>query len=108
MLDAILVQDAYKKFGKASHPLWRGKSATTETGKVLKVAVDHVSFSVHEAEIFGVLGPAGPARGTNPPPPRVCPPPAAPRRAVDWLRGNTGGGGGFSREPFGPSTPKIS
>jgi ABC-2 type transport system ATP-binding protein len=64
MFDAINVQDAYKKFGKTSHPLWKEKSATAKTGKVVKVAVNHVSFSVHEAEIFGVLGPNGSGKST--------------------------------------------
>jgi len=64
MLDAIQVKDAYKKFGKASHPIWRGKAESTETGKQVKVAVDHVTFSVHEAEIFGVLGPNGSGKST--------------------------------------------
>jgi ABC-2 type transport system ATP-binding protein len=64
MLEAIQVKDAYKKFGKISHSLWKGGSAHTGTGKVLKVAVDHVSFSVHEAEIFGVLGPNGSGKST--------------------------------------------
>lgn len=64
MLDAIQVNNAYKKFAKTSHPLWKGKAEPSETGKVVKVAVDHVSFSVHEAEIFGVLGPNGSGKST--------------------------------------------
>jgi ABC-2 type transport system ATP-binding protein len=64
MLDAIQVQDAYKKFGKASHPIWKRSAEPARTGKVVKVAVDHVSFSVHEAEIFGVLGPNGSGKST--------------------------------------------
>jgi ABC-2 type transport system ATP-binding protein len=64
MFDAIQVKDAYKKFGKASHPIWRSKAKPAETGKVVKVAVDHVSFSVREAEIFGVLGPNGSGKST--------------------------------------------
>lgn len=64
MLDAIQVQDAYKKFGKTSHPLWKRNNVAAETGRTVKVAVDHVSFSVHEAEIFGVLGPNGSGKST--------------------------------------------
>ena len=64
MFDAIQVQDAYKKFGKASHPIWKGRAKPTGTGKMVKVAVDHVSFSVREAEIFGVLGPNGSGKST--------------------------------------------
>jgi len=64
MFDAIQVKDAYKKFGKASHPIWKRGAETTGTGKVIKVAVDHVTFSVREAEIFGVLGPNGSGKST--------------------------------------------
>ena len=64
MFDAIQVKDAYKKFGKASHPIWKGRDEPNKNGKVVKVAVDHVSFSVHEAEIFGVLGPNGSGKST--------------------------------------------
>ena len=64
MFDAIQVKDAYKKFGKESHPLWKGSNGRSETGKVVKVAVDHVSFTVREAEIFGVLGPNGSGKST--------------------------------------------
>jgi ABC-2 type transport system ATP-binding protein len=64
MYEAIQVKDAYKKFGKAAHPLWRGRTASNATHKSVKVAVDHVSFSVHQAEIFGVLGPNGSGKST--------------------------------------------
>jgi ABC-2 type transport system ATP-binding protein len=64
MFEAIQVKDAYKKFGKVSPLLWKGRNGHTETGKMVKVAVDHVSFSVHEAEIFGVLGPNGSGKST--------------------------------------------
>jgi len=64
MYEAIQVQDAYKKFGKVRHPLWKTSSMPAFNGKGIKVAVDHVSFSVHEAEIFGVLGPNGSGKST--------------------------------------------
>jgi ABC-2 type transport system ATP-binding protein len=64
MLDAIQVMDAYKKFGKAARPIWKGRDDPSLNGKVVKVAVDHVSFTVHEAEIFGVLGPNGSGKST--------------------------------------------
>jgi ABC-2 type transport system ATP-binding protein len=64
MFDAIQVIDAYKKFGKNSHPFWKGRNGHTEAGKMVKVAVDHVTFSVHDAEIFGVLGPNGSGKST--------------------------------------------
>ncbi len=64
MYEAIQVQDAYKKFGKASHSLWKRNHVPNDNGKTIKVAVDHVSFAVHEAEIFGVLGPNGSGKST--------------------------------------------
>jgi ABC-2 type transport system ATP-binding protein len=64
MYEAIQVKNAYKKFGKASHPLWRVRPEPAEKRKTVKVAVDHISFSVHEAEIFGVLGPNGSGKST--------------------------------------------
>ena len=64
MYEAIQVQDAYKKFGKTSQPLWKRNRVPVDNGKMVKVAVDHISFSVHEAEIFGVLGPNGSGKST--------------------------------------------
>ncbi len=64
MDEAIRVQDAYKKFGKASRPLWSRSQSAGHPGNGLKIAVDHVSFSVRKAEIFGVLGPNGSGKST--------------------------------------------
>jgi ABC-2 type transport system ATP-binding protein len=64
MYEAIQVKDAYKKFGKDTHPVWKRNGSRADSGKALKVALDHVSFSVHEAEIFGVLGPNGSGKST--------------------------------------------
>jgi ABC-2 type transport system ATP-binding protein len=64
MFEAIQVQDAYKKFGKDNHPLFKRNPSPVGNGKSIKVAVDHVSFAVHEAEIFGVLGPNGSGKST--------------------------------------------
>lgn len=64
MYEAIQVKDAYKKFGKVSHPIWKRGTGSNGTGKVVKVAVDHVTFSVSEGEIFGVLGPNGSGKST--------------------------------------------
>jgi ABC-2 type transport system ATP-binding protein len=89
-MNAITIQDAYKKFGKPADPFWKraltgfhhlgkddaktngsngngkngnGSNGNHKASKVI-VAVDHVSFDVAEGEIFGVLGPNGGGKST--------------------------------------------
>ena len=77
MSDAIIVNEIYKKFGKPSDSsFWtklfkpngqngKGSSNDHKKGKKrLVTAVDHVSFTVKEGEIFGVLGPNGSGKST--------------------------------------------
>lgn len=92
-MDAIIVNNVYKKFGKPVDPAWKRwwdarrngnqntngtltsdahkngklnghKPAERETAKPAVVAVDHVSFNVPTGEIFGVLGPNGSGKST--------------------------------------------
>jgi ABC-2 type transport system ATP-binding protein len=77
MYEAVVVHNAYKKFGKHKNSIWKrlsklnGKSKnavlreTNTNGKNrVVVAVDHVSFTVIQGEIFGVLGPNGSGKST--------------------------------------------
>ncbi len=91
MPDAIIVREAYKKFGKPASPRWKrlwrgangtgssvaapGKSGAPMTGapkigapkigdKDIVVALDHISVNIREGEIFGVLGPNGSGKST--------------------------------------------
>lgn len=76
-MDAIVVNNIYKKFGKPAEPFWKrflergnganghnGNGAAKPVDKKLVVAVDHVSFTVKQGEIFGVLGPNGGGKST--------------------------------------------
>ncbi len=87
-MDAITVSDVYKKFSKPADPFWKrmlrsnhagngkngngnGSNGNGKNGASVEkerlpyvVAVDHVSFTVHRGEIFGVLGPNGGGKST--------------------------------------------
>lgn len=71
MAEAIYIHEAYKKFGKPERSLrqrlpWSNgdQNGVTNGHKPAVVAVDHVSFTVKEGEIFGVLGPNGSGKST--------------------------------------------
>ena len=74
MANAIVVSEVFKKFGKPPEQTWRrllpvkpganGHKPQADGGKSMVVAVNRVSFSVQEGEIFGVLGPNGGGKST--------------------------------------------
>lgn len=80
-MNAIIVNDIHKKFGKPTEPLWsrllnglhrlgrnsgngNGNNGNGSGHSKLITAVDHISFSVRDGEIFGVLGPNGGGKST--------------------------------------------
>lgn len=80
-MNAIIVNDIHKKFGKPTESLWcrflngfhhlgkkegngNGNNGNGSGHSKLITAVDHVSFAVGEGEIFGVLGPNGGGKST--------------------------------------------
>jgi ABC-2 type transport system ATP-binding protein len=67
--------EAVKKFNKDKKPVWKsilkhkvngaqGVANTVNGAKSSIIAVDRVSFSVREGEIFGILGPNGSGKST--------------------------------------------
>jgi len=75
MSEAVIVNNAYKHFGKAGQPLWKrlapagqvtpapNDAAPLPAGASI-VAVNRISFSIREGEIFGIVGPKGSGKST--------------------------------------------
>ena len=76
-MNVIVVENVSKQFKKARDPFWRRGTKTADkdvnaseneivaaNGRRCVIAVDEVSFSVGQSEIFGVLGPNGGGKST--------------------------------------------
>jgi ABC-2 type transport system ATP-binding protein len=57
---AVHIENALKTFGGESRLFGRNEAARTSA----KIAVNHVSLTIHSGEIFGVLGPNGSGKST--------------------------------------------
>lgn len=77
MMNVIVVENVSKQFKKARDPFWQRGTKTADkdvnaseneivaaNGRRCVIAVDEVSFSVGQGEIFGVLGPNGGGKST--------------------------------------------
>ncbi len=66
-MSAIVVEKVYKQFGKPREPVWKRwgwRPANGEDNQSTVIAVDRVSLSIQEGEIFGILGPNGSGKST--------------------------------------------
>lgn len=68
MSEAVFVNNTTKKFPDSDQTQWKYKSIPGSgrfIGQLQEVvAVDHVSFSVRQSEIFGLVGPSGSGKST--------------------------------------------
>lgn len=67
MSEAVIVNHIFKQFGKNEQALWKrllSNHRHSNGAKKTTIAVDHISFVIHEGEIFGVLGPNGGGKST--------------------------------------------
>jgi len=75
MSEAVIVNNASKHFGKAGQPLWKRLAPAGQVTPALNdaalipagasvAAVNRISFSIREGEIFGIVGPKGSGKST--------------------------------------------